>query len=66
MRGSGLDWTLVYPPVLSNAVPSGSYRYAEDLHVRGLKRVARADIADFMLAQLGDATFSRRNVIIST
>jgi len=66
VRQSDLDWTFVYPPMLTSGPPAGDYQYGESLRVRGLKRIARADVAHFMLAQLQDDAFSRKNVIVSS
>ncbi|MCW3842025.1 SDR family oxidoreductase [Micromonospora yasonensis] len=49
VRGSGLDWTLVRPPRLSDAPGTGRYRTAVDRNVRGGLRLSRADLADFLL-----------------
>jgi putative NADH-flavin reductase len=49
---STLDWTMVMPPMLNNQPPRHSFRV--DLHSlpRNGSRISRADVADFMLAQL--------------
>lgn len=65
LRSTDLDWTLVYPPALTNGPRTGSYRSGETITVRGLPRISRADVAEFMLAQLDDAASIRRNAIVS-
>jgi putative NADH-flavin reductase len=65
LRSTDLDWTLVYPPALTNGPHTGDYRSGETLNVKGFPRVSRADVAQFMLAQLDDATYIRRNAIVS-
>ena len=50
LRDSGLDWTVVRPPRLTNRPRTGVYRTAEDRGA-GLS-VSRADVADLMLAVL--------------
>lgn len=49
VTASGLDWTLVRPPQLTDKPPTGRYRVREEhLPVFGFK-IARADVADFMI-----------------
>lgn len=66
VRQSGLDWTFVYPPLLGNGPLTGEYRHGEALRVQGLKKIARADVAHFMLAQLEGSAYSRNNAIVSS
>ena len=65
LRQSGLDWTLVYPTVLTNGVRVGTYRVGERLAMSGLPRISRADVASFMLAQVSSAEWVRRTAVIS-
>lgn len=65
LRGSGLDWTLVYPVTLTDGPGTGRYRVGERLTFRGFPRVSRADVADFLVAQTADATYVRKGVLIS-
>lgn len=55
---SGVDWVIVRPAVLTNGAARGSYRHGPN---RGnfvwTNRIARADVADFMLKQLTDDTY---------
>lgn len=57
---SNTDWTIVQPPFLVNAPGRGTYRVDGDsLPPRGM-RIARTDVAAFMLAQLGSAEWVRK------
>ena len=49
VRGSGLDWTLVRPPRLSDKPPTGTYRTALGQNLPGGWIVPRADVARYML-----------------
>ncbi|MES2739342.1 MAG: NAD(P)H-binding protein [Pseudomonadota bacterium] len=49
VRASGLDWTLVRPPLLTNGKPSARYRAASDWQPGPFASIARADLAHFML-----------------
>ncbi len=65
LRSSSLDWTLVYPVLLSNGPRTGKYRVGEHLDLHGLPRVSRADVADFILTQLEDTSYIRKVAVIS-
>jgi putative NADH-flavin reductase len=64
LRASDVDWTLVYPPSLTNGPRTGTYRAVEALDLGGLPKISRADVADFMLAQLEEPEFSRKAAIV--
>src|SRR2546425_5551249 len=66
LRASGLEWTIVYPPSLTNGPATGEYRSGEALQLKGVPKISRADVAHFMLSQLDDATYSRGMAIISS
>jgi uncharacterized protein YbjT (DUF2867 family) len=53
LRDSGLDWTVLRPPQLTNRPLTGRYRVAFGRNVRGGRSVPRADVAHYMLAVLG-------------
>ena len=65
LRQSGLDWTLVYPTVLTNGVRTDSYRTGEKLAMTGMPKVSRADVAAFMLSQVSTDQWLRRTAVIS-
>jgi hypothetical protein len=49
LRASGLDWTAVGVPLLTDKPPTGTYRTAYGQSVRRGYRISRADAAHFML-----------------
>ncbi len=49
LADSGLDWTLVRPPRLTDKPLTGSYRTALGRNIRGGFLVSRADVAHLML-----------------
>jgi putative NADH-flavin reductase len=62
IRQSRLDWVIVRPPMLTNGSRTGRYQAGEALpEETPVPRVARADVADFMLRQLQDDPFLRRS-----
>lgn len=52
LMDSGLDWTVLRPPKLTDKPLTGSYRTAVGSNVRGGFSVPRADVAHYMLAVL--------------
>ena len=53
VRASGLDWTALRPPQLTDKPVTGRYRTRRDANARGL-RVSRADVAHLALAVADD------------
>ncbi|GAA5181591.1 SDR family oxidoreductase [Rugosimonospora acidiphila] len=53
VRASGLQWTIMRPPRLTNRASTGRYRTAVDRNTRGI-RVSRADLATATLRVLDD------------
>src|SRR5881296_2711836 len=52
LRDSGLDWTVVRPPQLTNKALTGTYRIAYGQNLRRGLRISRADVAHLMLRVL--------------
>src|SRR5262249_26390297 len=55
LRESGVDWTIVRPPRLTNGPKRGRYRIAFGRNLRRGLSISRADVADFMLHAIEDA-----------
>lgn len=53
LMASGLDWTVVRPPRLTDGPLTGTYRTAYGRNLRGGTTVSRADVAHLMLRVLG-------------
>jgi putative NADH-flavin reductase len=51
---SGLDWTIVRPPRLTNGARTGRYRTALTPNLRGAFSISRADLADHVVRCIGD------------
>ena len=66
LRDSSLNWTLVYPVLLTNGPHTGSYRSGESLELTGMPRVSRADVADFMVSQLSSLAYKRAVAVVSS
>jgi putative NADH-flavin reductase len=49
ITGSGLEWTIVRPPALSDRAATGRYRAGTDRPIRLWSSVSRADLATFLI-----------------
>jgi putative NADH-flavin reductase len=65
VRASGLEWTIAYPTMLTDGPRTGRYRAGEALELRGMPKIARADVADFLLRELEARAFVRKGVVLS-
>jgi putative NADH-flavin reductase len=65
LSASGLDWTLVMPPRLENAKARGNLRVDGEALPRNALRIARADVADFMMQQIGNPDWIGKGVYIA-
>jgi putative NADH-flavin reductase len=61
VKGSALAWTIVRPGAFTDGERTGDYRhgFAPTDRTTAMK-ISRADVADFMLRQLGDDRYCRR------
>ena len=65
VRASELDWVIVRPTMLLNKLARGKIRATTDLAgVRG-GAISRADVADFVLQQLGSDAWLRKTPLIT-
>jgi uncharacterized protein YbjT (DUF2867 family) len=55
VQASGLDWTIVRPPRLTDKPRRGEYQIAVNRHLAHGSMLSRADVADYMLTHLNDA-----------
>ena len=65
LSASDLEWTMVLPPKLTNGKATGKIRVDGESLPKGSTHISRADVADFMFAQLGSNQWVRRGVYIS-
>jgi putative NADH-flavin reductase len=66
LRDSGLDWTVVRPPRLTDKPLTGTYRTALGQNLRGGWSVSRADVAHLMLSVLDQPETIRQVVGIAS
>lgn len=65
IRQSKLEWIIVRPARLTNGARKGQYRQGEHLKPGLFGSISRADVAEFMLKQLGEDAYLRKSVTIS-
>jgi putative NADH-flavin reductase len=65
LASSGLDWTMVLPPKLTNGPALSRYRVDPDALPRQGHSISRADVADFMFQQIGNTQWTGKSVYIS-
>ena len=62
VKASGLDWTILRPPSLTDGPRTGRYQAAVDQHLSRIFSISRADVADYILNHLNDAATFRKTV----
>jgi len=65
IEASDLDYTVVYPPRLTNGPRTSRYRVQGDGLPPHSSRIARADVAEFMIKELEDRRFVRQGPYIA-
>jgi putative NADH-flavin reductase len=65
LRSTGVDWTIVYPVLLTDGPLTGRYRVGERLELRGLPKISRADVAHFMLGEIEKPAYLRKVAALS-
>lgn len=65
LTGSGLEWTMVLPPMLTNGPARGRYRIDGDALPRLGIKISRNDVANFMFQQIASSQWVRKSVFLS-
>jgi putative NADH-flavin reductase len=65
LAASGLDWTMVMPPMLTHGPAKGRYRVDGEALPRNGSRISRANVADFMMQQIASSEWVQRGVYIA-
>jgi len=68
LRASGLNWTIVYPGILTNRRKTGKVTATDLTDLRrlpGMPRISRADVADFLLDTATNGSWSRRIAVLT-
>jgi putative NADH-flavin reductase len=59
ITASGLNWTIVRPPKLSDHDATGKYRAGRDLPIRLWNSIGRADLAAFLIDEAETPRYER-------
>jgi putative NADH-flavin reductase len=54
VRDSGLEWTIIRAPMLTNKPRTGGYQIATNSHLSRGWSIARADLADYIVTHLAE------------
>lgn len=65
LSASGLDFTMLMPPMLQNRPGRGVYRVDGDALPRGAMQISRDDVADFMMKQITSPEWAGKGVYIA-
>jgi len=65
IRRSRLDWTIVRPTVLTTGPRTGAYRVLVDARDWRSGFISRADVADFLVTQIGDARLIHKTPVLT-
>jgi putative NADH-flavin reductase len=65
LEESGLEWTMAMPPMLTNSRGRGVYRVDGRALPENVSRIAREDVADFMMKQLTEDDWVRQAAYIA-
>jgi uncharacterized protein YbjT (DUF2867 family) len=65
IRESAVDWTIVRPAALTHGEATGLYQTLTEPPAGRAKRIARADVADFIVDQLDAPDYVRRTVFVT-
>ena len=66
LRTTRLEWTFVYPVLLTDGPRTGRYRAGERLQLTGLPKISRADVAHFILTELAHPVYVRKTAVLSS
>jgi putative NADH-flavin reductase len=65
IRRSRLDWTIVRPTILTNGPRTGTYRVLVDRRDWTSGFISRADVADFLVTQIDDASLLHKTPTVT-
>jgi putative NADH-flavin reductase len=65
IRKSRLEWVIVRPVILTNGPKTGAYRVLADPEDWRCGFISRADVADFLVRQIGEDTWLGRTPVLT-
>ena len=66
VRRSGLDWIIARPVILTNRPKTGRYKVLDVPKDWRSGVISRADVADFLVKQVEDATYLRKTPVLTS
>ena len=64
LAATDLDWTIVRVGILADGAARGDFRARDDRSIRGMGRIARSDVAHFMLSAIESGVWNRRKPVL--
>ena len=64
IKESELDWTIARPGVLTNGPQTGNYQILSEATQWRNGIISRADVAEFLVRQIGDQTYIRKTPVL--
>ena len=64
IKESELDWTIARPGVLTSGPPTGHYRILAEASQWRNGIISRADVAEFLVRQIGDGAYIRKTPVL--
>jgi putative NADH-flavin reductase len=64
IKQSELDWTIVRPGVLTSGPQTGNYQILSEATQWRNGMISRADVAEFLVRQIGDQTYIRKTPVL--
>lgn len=64
LRASATDWTAVRPGILTDGPLSGKVRAGENVTLKGMPQVSRADVAAFILGEFASPRFIKKSPVV--
>lgn len=64
LRASSADWTAVRPGILTDGPATGKVRAGENVVLKGMPQVSRADVAAFVMGELDTPRFVRKSPVV--
>ena len=65
VKSSGLDWTIIRPAILTDSVATGQVRVFQEGTVEKAHKIAREDVAAFLIDQLVSSTYLHNTLTIA-
>lgn len=65
VRGSGLEWTIVSPVILTSKAAVERYVAAEEIAVMGMPMISRGSVAEYMLKCVNDRGTAGKTMIVA-